>query len=357
MGETERSGKPMNKEVIVITGGAGFIGSNLANLFLADGARVRIFDNLARRGVEQNLQWLQATYPDQVEFMRGDIRNPVEVEHALKDAGIVYHFASQVAVTTSVAAPRYDFEVNALGTLNVLEAARKLPEPPIILFTSTNKVYGNLSTLPVREGSTRYEFADHKSGVSEGQSTDFHSPYGCSKGAADQYMRDYHRIYGIPTVVFRMSCIYGVRQHGTEDQGWVAHFVRAALLNQPITIYGNGKQVRDILWIGDLVQAMRAAVAAIDITAGQIYNIGGGPQNTISIWVEFAEILTRLIGKEIPVDRQGWRPGDQLIYVSDTAKAFRDFGWRPTTSAEEGIGQLFRWMQANLAGQVRANAA
>lgn len=347
----------MSQNIVVITGGAGFIGSNVAQSYLAEGFAVRIFDNLVRRGVEQNLHWLQATYPSQVEFMRGDIRNQAEVEHALQGASLVYHFASQVAVTTSVVDPRYDFEVNTLGTLNVLESARKLPVPPTILFTSTNKVYGNLSSLAVREGRTRFEFVNHGAGVDEEQQTDFHSPYGCSKGAADQYVRDYYRIYGIPTVVFRMSCIYGVRQHGTEDQGWLAHFVKAALLNEPITIYGNGKQVRDILWIGDLVQAMRAAVAAIDVTAGEIYNIGGGPQNTISIWVEFARILSHLTGRGISVNQQGWRPGDQPIYVSNTGKAYRDFGWRPATSAEDGITQLYQWMSTHLATQIPTNPA
>lgn len=259
----------------------------------------------------------------------------------------IYHLAGQVAVTSSVDEPRLDFEINALGTLNVLEAARSSDRKPIIVFTSTNKVYGDMESVATVELETRYTYRDLPQGVSESQPVDFHSPYGCSKGAADQYVRDYARIYGLRTVVFRMSCIYGPRQFGTEDQGWLAHFVIASETEKLITIYGNGKQVRDVLFIDDLVRAFRLAVDKIDVTAGQVYNIGGGPENTIAVWREFSKLLSGWKGREIPVRFKNWRPGDQPCYVSDIRKAHAHMGWTPQVTKEAGIRQLWDWVSSN----------
>jgi len=332
----------------VVFGGAGFIGSNLSKSLLDDGHHVIVFDSLARRGSELNLAWLQQLHSaDRLEFRQSDIRDFAAVEAAVRNADEIYHLAAQVAVTTSVENPRTDFEVNALGTLNVLEAARLGGRHPPIVFTSTNKVYGGLEDLTTVETKTRYEFRDLPLGVSESQSMDFHSPYGCSKGAADQYVRDYHRIYGLPTVVFRMSCIYGPRQFGNEDQGWVAHFIIASLTDQPVTIYGNGKQVRDLLFVDDLVRALRLAATKIYMTAGQVFNIGGGPANSLSVWHEFGRRLAALKGKNIPVRFEHWRPGDQLCYVSDILKAERVMGWCPEVDKDTGIRRLWEWVSSN----------
>ncbi|TEU12048.1 MAG: NAD-dependent epimerase/dehydratase family protein [Anaerolineales bacterium] len=333
----------------LITGGAGFIGSNLANHFLSTGEDVIIFDNLSRAGVARNLDWLYATHGDRhLTHLHADIRDADALADAVARADVIYHLAAQVAVTTSVAEPRTDFEVNALGTFNVLEGARLAGHKPILIFTSTNKVYGGMEDVAIVEEQIRYRYCDYPQGIAEDWSLDFHSPYGCSKGAADQYVRDYARIYDLPTVVFRMSCIYGPRQFGTEDQGWVAYFVIASLLGWPITIYGDGKQVRDILFIDDLVRAFDLATEDIQVTAGQAYNIGGGSDNTIAVWREFGEVLRDLIGREIPVSYSDWRPGDQLVYVSDTRKARRDFGWQPQIGKREGIERLLYWVQNNL---------
>ena len=333
---------------VVVFGGAGFIGSNLSKNLLDDGIHVTVFDSLARRGSELNLAWLrQLQRNGRLQFIRGDIRDSAAVQAAVQHADEIYHLAAQVAVTTSVEDPPTDFEINALGTLNVLEAARKSGKRPPIVFTSTNKVYGELEDVETIEADTRYEFRNLPLGVSESRPLDFHSPYGCSKGAADQYTRDYHRIYGLPTVVFRMSCIYGPRQFGNEDQGWVAHFIIASLTGRPLTIYGNGKQVRDILFVDDLVRAFRAATAKIDTAAGQIFNIGGGPNNTVSVWHEFARHLAALKGERIPARFDAWRPGDQPCYVSDIRKAERMLGWRPAVDKETGIRRLWEWVAAN----------
>ena len=332
---------------ILVTGGAGFIGCNLAHALLQDGQQVRIFDNLSRQGTERNLVWLQEQHPDGLEFVRGDVRDFAAVQEAVQDADVIYHLAAQVAVTTSVTDPRTDFEVNALGTLNVLEAARLAGHQSIVVFTSTNKVYGAMEDVAVVENETCYELRDYPNGIPESRPLDFLSPYGCSKGAADQYVRDYARIYGLPTVVLRMSCIYGTRQFGNEDQGWVAHFVIASALGRPITIYGDGKQVRDILWVDDLVRALRLAVERIDITAGQVYNIGGGPGNTISVWAEFGPLLAELLGHLVPVTYGDWRPGDQPVYVSDTSKAKEELGWQPAVDRERGVEQLYNWVMEN----------
>ena len=333
---------------VFITGGAGFIGCNLADTHLRRGHGVVIFDNLSRKGTDGNLAWLREQHGDRLTFVQGDIRDFDTLRAALPpDAEQVYHMAGQVAVTTSVSNPREDFDINALGTFNVLEAVRNAAPQAVLFYASTNKVYGGLEAASVVENETRYRYRDHPYGISEDQPLDFHSPYGCSKGSGDQYVRDYARIYGLRTVVMRQSCIYGTRQLGVEDQGWVAHFCIAARLRRPITIYGNGKQVRDVLWIDDLIAAYDTAAARIDVAAGQIYNMGGGPDNTLSIWSEFRPILEKLAGHPIPVTYADWRPGDQLVYISDIRKAERDLGWRPQVSMPQGVERLWRWIDAN----------
>jgi CDP-paratose 2-epimerase len=339
-----------NMEKVLITGGSGFIGSNLAASLLADGASVTIYDNLSRAGAVRNLGWLRNHYDErQLCHINGDVRDASMLDDVVANGNFdtVFHFAAQVAVTTSVADPRTDFDINAGGTFNLLEAVRCAPRrrsamPPVVFLTSTNKVYGALEHLGVELRGSRYAYRDRE-GVDETCPLDFHSPYGCSKGTADQYMRDYARIYDLPTVVFRMSCIYGPRQFGNEDQGWVAHFIIAALRNRPLTIYGNGKQVRDVLFVEDLVRAFRLARENISATAGQVYNIGGGAGNTIAIWSELAPLIKELHGSLPPVSYAEWRPGDQPIYVSDTTKAARDFGWQPAVEVREGVTRLYDW--------------
>jgi len=334
---------------ILITGGAGFIGCNLAAACIEAGHRVTLFDNLSRRGSEANLSWLRAACGDSFAFVRGDIRDYPAILQAAEGQEAIYHLAAQTAVTTSVSDPRPDFEVNALGTFNVLEAARNTGEDPVFIYASTNKVYGGMEDAPAQERATRYVLPDYPAGVSEMRPLDFHSPYGCSKGCADQYVRDYSRIYGLRTVVFRQSCIYGQRQMGVEDQGWVAWFVIAAVTGQSITIYGNGKQVRDLLHVDDLVRAYQVATEKIDITAGQFYNLGGGPANTLSIWAEFGPLLAELAGREVvPAAFRDWRPGDQPVFVADVSKADREFGWAPQVGVREGIARLMAWVKANL---------
>lgn len=334
---------------ILVTGGAGFIGANLVHHLLNTGHQVTVFDNLLRPGTEKNLAWLREQHRDGFRFVQGDIRDAQQMRRVAEDVDVVYHLAGQVAVTTSVQNPREDFTVNSLGTLNVLEALRQVNSNAILIFTSTNKVYGGMENVAVVENETRYVYRDHPNGISEGQPLDFHSPYGCSKGAADQYVRDYARIYGLRTVVFRMSCIYGPRQFGNEDQGWLAHFVISAVLGRPITIYGDGRQVRDVLYVDDLIQAFEGAVEHIDVAAGQVYNIGGGPENTVSIWAEFGELLAERLGRRIAVRYGDWRPGDQRVYVSDIRKAQTELGWSPTISVTEGIERLCSWVLANRA--------
>jgi CDP-paratose 2-epimerase len=339
---------------VLVTGGAGFIGSNVSVAFLRDGHRVTIFDNLSRPGSERNLEWLRAqAEPETLQFVRGDVRDTDLVRQVVggQDVHLVFHLAAQTAVTTSVMAPREDLEINVLGTHNVLEAVRqsKARVPPVLFYTSTNKVYGALPHREATEAATRYRFADpdiDARGISESEPLDFHSPYGCSKGAADQYVHDYARIYHLRTVVFRMSCIYGPRQFGNEDQGWVAHFMLAVASGQPLTIYGNGKQVRDLLFVDDLVRAFKLASLHIERTAGNVYNMGGGPANALSIWEELRPRLEQLAGRPVQVHTDKWRPGDQPVYVSDTRKAGCDFGWQPLVSVDEGLHRLWGWAQA-----------
>jgi CDP-paratose 2-epimerase len=334
---------------VFITGGAGFIGANVADHHLRSGDEVVLFDNLSRAGTRSNLAWLQDRHGRRPVLADGDVRDFEALASALPaDVGRVYHLAAQVAVTTSVSDPREDFEVNALGTFNVLEAVRHRARDAIVLYASTNKVYGGMQHVKVVEEETRYRYADWPDGVSEEEPLDFHSPYGCSKGAGDQYVRDYARIYALRTVVMRQSCIYGPRQFGVEDQGWIAHFCIAARLGRPITIYGNGKQVRDVLWIDDLIAAYEAACQRIDVAAGQIYNMGGGPANSVSVWAEFGPMLERLAGGTVEVAHADPRPGDQLVYISDIGKARRDLAWTPRVSMSEGIERLWEWIDANV---------
>ena len=333
---------------VLVTGGAGFVGCNLVDRLLAANNQVTIFDSFSRAGSECNLEWLERRHTDrELTVLRGDVRDADAVDGAAFDVDVVYHLAGQVAVTTSVVDPRTDFEVNALGTLNVLEAARRSVRRPVVVFTSTNKVYGTMDDLELVEDTTRYTFRDLPFGISEHRALDFHSPYGCSKGTADQYVRDYSRIYDLPTVVFRMSCIYGPRQFGTEDQGWLANFMIAAVTGRPITIFGDGKQVRDVLFIDDLVRALQLAVDHIERTAGSVYNIGGGPMNTVSVWAEFRKVLACLHGDDLAVGHEPRRPGDQRCYVSDIRKAERTMGWRPEVDVVTGVRRLWEWVAAH----------
>jgi CDP-paratose 2-epimerase len=334
----------------LITGGAGFIGSNYAHRLLGRGERVTIYDNLSRLGATANLDWLRETYGENAfTLVYGDVRDAALLTATACDVDAIVHLASQVAVTSSVLHPREDFEINVTGTFNVLEAARLVGNHPAFLFASTNKVYGGMESLVVEERDTRYAYRDYPHGIPETYPIDFHSPYGCSKGAGDQYVRDYARIYNLPTVVFRQSCIYGPRQFGVEDQGWVAWFIIAAVLGRPITIYGDGKQVRDLLYIEDLLDAYDAAVANIDQVAGQIYNVGGGAANQLSVWREFCPLLERLTGREILVSWRNWRPGDQRIFVADIRKAAEHLAWHPQVDVEEGITRLYQWVVENRA--------
>lgn len=337
----------MSKKIL-ITGGAGFIGINAASYYLKKGYKVLIFDNFSRKGSRANVATLQSQFKSQdLVVVEGNMSECKKIEELVNNVDIVLHLAAQVAVTSSVINPRLDFEINALGTFNVLEAIRISRNKPILLYTSTNKVYGGLEDLKIIEKKTRYEFGDLKQGISEDRCLDFHSPYGCSKGAADQYVRDYARIYKLKTIVFRQSCIYGPMQFGVEDQGWVAWFIIALMKNKNITIYGNGKQVRDLLYIDDLVKAYDLAIENIEKTKGQIYNIGGGAKNTISIWYEFKPLLEKLFERKIEAASSDWRPGDQPIFISDIMKAKKDFGWEPKIGVEEGIKRLYVWVSKN----------
>ena len=336
----------MSQKTVVITGGSGFIGTNLADKIASSGRRVRLLDNLSRPGVENNLRWLLDTHGDRVSIDIADVRDAAAVRRAVAGAGTVFHFAAQVAVTTSLDDPPNDFDVNARGTLNVLEAARVQPEPPAVLFTSTNKVYGGMEDVPLRQRSKRYEPCDavlRARGFGEQRPLDFHSPYGCSKGAADQYVLDFARSYGLRTAVFRMSCIYGPHQFGTEDQGWVAHFLIRAIEEHPITLYGDGMQVRDILYVEDLVRAFLLAEKNIGCLAGQAFNMGGGAGSTVSL-LELIELIGSLNGRRPKVSFEDWRTGDQRYYVSDFSRFEAATGWRPRVGVREGVGNLYNWL-------------
>ena len=332
---------------ILITGGAGFIGVNCAAYFSRRGDQVILFDNLSRRGAEQNASWLAEKYP--CRLVRGDIRNVDELAQLFRQEGpfdLILHLAAQVAVTTSVANPREDFEINAWGTFNLLEAVRLLNPRAVFIYASTNKVYGGMEDLRIGEVAGRYAYLDQPGGIEETRPLDFHSPYGCSKGAADQYCRDYHRIYGLRTVVIRQSCIYGYHQFGIEDQGWVAWFCIAALLDRPITIYGDGKQVRDVLFVDDLVSLYDRTYQNIELTSGRIYNVGGGPEHTLSLHDLLGQ-LEILKGGKIPVRYDDWRPGDQRVYVSNIQRAKAELGWTPQIPAMKGVARLYDWVGKN----------
>ncbi len=344
----------------LITGGAGFVGSNLAaHLLTTSAAHVTVFDSLVRPGVEANLTWLKSlAAPGQLTVVCGDVRDRALLAEAAEGATEIYHFAAQVAVTTSIADPLEDCHTNILGTLHVLEAARAARKHPLVLFTSTNKVYGSLEGVPVRRAGDHYAFSDEAfCGVGEKHPLDFHSPYGCSKGAADQYVHDYARIYNVPTVVFRMSCIAGPRQLGTEDQGWVAHFLYSALRGEPVTVYGDGCQVRDILHVHDLVHAIERVVAERRVTAGEIYNVGGGQSQAISVRQALAAI-EKGTGIAIDAHYREARPGDQQIYISDTAKLTAHTGWRAERRLDVILADIAAFWHSDLRGRrTRAVAA
>jgi CDP-paratose 2-epimerase len=330
----------------LVTGGAGFIGTNLADRLLGEGQRVRIVDNLSRPGVERNLAWLHERHGDRLQVTIGDLCEPGVAAGALRGVDSVFHLAAQVAVTTSLEDPVLDFDVNLTGTLNLLEAARAQMRPPAVLFTSTNKVYGGLEDVELHDGGGRYEpiaSAIRRSGISEDRPLDFCTPYGCSKGAADQYVLDYAKSFGLRTAVFRMSCIYGPHQCGNEDQGWVAHFALRALAGEPITLYGDGHQVRDVLFVEDLVEAFLLARENIDSLGGRAFNIGGGPGNAVSL-LEVIERLGELHGEAPEVGFGPWRQGDQRYYVTDTRRFGEATGWRPRVSAADGIERLYAWL-------------
>ncbi|MEX0762443.1 MAG: NAD-dependent epimerase/dehydratase family protein [Dehalococcoidia bacterium] len=347
--ETFNTPAPRETRSTLITGGAGFVGTNLAHRLLSEGRRVVVFDNLSRPGVENNLRWLSETHGDRVQVKIGDVRDRYAVREALEHADQVFHFAAQVAVTTSLVNPVHDFQVNAVGTLNLLEEIRSLDNPPPLVFTSTNKIYGNLSDIPLTMDNCRYEPAGREvgaMGISERRHMEFHSPYGCSKGAADQYVLDYARTFGLPAVVFRMSCIYGPHQFGTEDQGWIAHFLIRALENKPITIFGNGRQVRDALFVDDLLNAFVLAQRHINDLSGEAFNIGGGPENTLSL-LELIDLIGELRSETPDVHFDEWRSGDQKYYVSDIGKFRSATGWSPAVGVSDGVAELYRWLNGS----------
>ena len=332
---------------ILITGGCGFIGSNIASFYMQKGDKILIIDDLSRKGSELNLKWLQSL--GSIDFIKQDITNFKILKKAVeknKDIDVILHMAAQVAVTDSVDNPRRDFEINALGTFNLLEAVRSAAISPVIIYGSTNKVYGEMEDLEVIEKNGKYVWKDIKNGIGESRPLDFHSPYGCSKGSAEQYVHDYSRIYGLKTVVMRQSCIYGPRQFGVEDQGWVAHFIISAILGKKITIYGDGRQARDILYVDDLIDVFHLAYQNIDKIKGGIFNIGGGIENVISL-LELVDILKKELNKNISLDYDSWRPGDQKVYVSDISKSKGILGWQPKINRYTGIQKLISWVREN----------
>ncbi|OGZ96433.1 MAG: CDP-paratose 2-epimerase [Candidatus Sungbacteria bacterium RIFCSPLOWO2_02_FULL_54_10] len=333
------------KRHILITGGAGFIGTNSADHFLSRGWTVTVLDNFSRSGSRDNLAWLSKKWGKELTSVRADVSRDVSaLEREVRRADAVLHLAGQVAVTTSVADPQRDFRENALGTLNVLEAIRQSPSQPPIMYASTNKVYGEMTALGTRRTRDGWRYRAGVAGVSERQSVDFHSPYGCSKGAADQYVHDYARIYGLKTVVFRQSCIFGPHQFGMEEQGWVAWFAIAALFGRPITVYGDGYQTRDVLDVSDVCRLYETAFLKIEKVKGRIYNIGGGPSRAVSVRGVLA-LLAKELGRPVPHAFGDWRPGDQKVYISDIRAIARDLGWRPAVSVAKGMRRLVAWIR------------
>jgi CDP-paratose 2-epimerase len=313
---------------VLITGGAGFLGVNVAAHLAGQGWHVTVLDNLSRAGTHRNLAWLQENHAANVEFVEHDLRHYAGLDAHVKGQDAIVHLAGQVAVTTSLVDPIADFEINARGTLNLLEATRLHSPKAAFVFASTNKVYGQLpkNNVPCKET----------------QPIDFHSPYGCSKGAADQYVRDYARCFHMNTVVLRQSCIYGAHQYGTEDQGWVAHFVHSIVHERPLTIYGDGKQVRDLLDARDLSRLYEIAIARIDTARGHIYNVGGGPDNQRNL-LEVIERIGALTGKQPRYAFAEWREGDQAYYVSDITRAREELGWTPEIAFDQGLEALVGW--------------
>ncbi len=344
-----RAAAPPTSGYDLVTGGAGFVGSNLAARLAGAGRSVLVFDSLARAGTEENLEWLSQKFPGQIHPVLADVREREAVDCAVAGAERVFHLAAQVAVTTSLAEPRADHDVNVAGTLNVLEALRRRAQPPPLLLTSTNKVYGDLGGLSLRRTPSGYEPADaglRARGIDEDMPLSLSSPYGCSKGAADQYALDYARSFGLASVVFRMSCVYGPRQFGNEDQGWVAHFTRRTLRGEPISVYGDGDQVRDLLFVDDLIAAMLAAMDRLPEIAGCAFNIGGGAERALSLNA-LLQRLERLHGVLPPVQKGAWRAGDQCYYVSDSTRFSKATGWRPRVDVNAGVQRLYQWMQAH----------
>jgi CDP-paratose 2-epimerase len=353
-----QSREPAPRGGVLVTGGAGFIATNLADRLATGGTPVTVLDSLVRPGVEDNLRWLKRKHRDLVQVEVGDVRDVFAVRRAMAGCERVFHLAAQVAVTTSLAHPRRDLDVNVQGTINVLEEARRLPTPPVVVFTSTNKVYGRLDDLALCRRAGRYEPADDEiaaRGISERQPLEFCSPYGCSKGAADQYVLDYAHSYGLRTCVFRMSCIYGPHQHGNEDQGWVAHFVLRALRGEPITIFGDGRQTRDLLYVADLVDALLVASSDERALEGRAFNMGGGPDNAVSL-LDVVEMIGQLSGDRPRLRWDDWRVADQRYYVSDTSAFSEVTGWRPRTGVQSGIASLYEWL-GDAAGPRRAALA
>ena len=344
------------RDYALITGGAGFIGTNLAERLLEDGQTVVVLDDFSRPGVERNARYLAELGEGRLAIVRGDCRIPETTQELVRSAREVYHFAAQVAVTTSLTDPLRDFDVNLRGTLSVLEAARRSERCPPVVFTSTNKVYGALTDLPLEVSGLRYLPAEGPFGIDERRPLDFHSPYGCSKGAAAQYVLDYARSYRLRSVVFRMSCIYGPHQCGNEDQGWVAHFMLRALTGEPITIYGDGRQVRDVLFVSDLVDALLRARDRADELAGQAFNLGGGYPNSLSL-LELLERIEEFSGAKPALSFGETRRGDQRYFVTDTSKARRALGWEPRVPLEQGLGRLYTWLATRAAQREREACA
>lgn len=331
---------------VLVTGGCGFIGCNLADRLAARGNEVIVLDNLTRAGVRENAQWLKARHGERIDIVTADIRDSISVIGAVREAGAVIHLAAQVAVTDSIADPVADFEVNARGTVNVLEAVRLHNPAAPVLFASTNKVYGRLiDDTQIARADQRYQPINSKlaGGITENAPLDFYSPYGCSKGTADQYVRDYSRVFDLQTVVMRMSCIYGPRQFGTEDQGWIAHFLLSALRGDRLTIYGDGYQVRDALHVSDAADAWLAALDHIALVRGRVFNLGGGPSNSVSL-LELIALLKELTGRDVAHSFADWRPGDQPWYVTDTSALSNALGWRPKIPLREGLISLHEWL-------------
>jgi CDP-paratose 2-epimerase len=352
-----RNGEP-GREPVLITGGAGFIGTNLADRLLRRGRPVIIYDSLARPGSECNLRWLRATHGALLRVEIADMRTTFRLRDAIAEAGMVFHLASQVAVTTSLDDPTDDFAINAAATVELLDMLRRRDQAAGLIFTSTNKVYGAIDDIDLVERDSRYMPVGPLAGtgIAETRPLQFHSPYGCSKGAADQYVLDYARSYGLASSVLRMSCIYGPHQNGTEDQGWVAHFLIRAIQGRPITIFGDGKQVRDLLFVDDLVAALLLTEQHLDEVAGQAFNIGGGPDNTLSL-LELTAQIASLHGRPPEVEFGDWRTGDQRWYVSDNSKFNRATGWCPRIGVTAGIRLLYDWLVADRRGATLLQAA